>query len=193
MGHNVQVIYTRTLLDHIEVPPDTIYEVHWAGFFAIHSKNSSPFRPLNAVTVARKAAKLSRGHDNVVVHSQGEEGTLIPRLLPHLRWILSPRYPNYPAILLTKQPKLFGLAIRWLVGTKYMLLRKFARQADLVCPTSIATGKTIETALCLPPEKIRIVPNGIQKEFLETKRIEPVDDAPVVFFGRIERESKTHY
>ncbi|MFT7313636.1 MAG: glycosyltransferase involved in cell wall biosynthesis [Paraglaciecola sp.] len=186
LGHDVHVVYTRGLLDHITVPLDTTYNVHWAGFFALKSKSSSIFRPLNALTVTKRVSYLSQGHNRVVVHSQGEEGTLIPVLLPHLMWVLTPRYPDYPAALMTTPNSKVLLTLTWLSGTKYMLLRRFARYAQVICPTSQVTAKMIETALCLTPEQIQIVPNGIHNAFMTVNRHMITEGAPIVFFGRNE-------
>ena len=184
LGHDVCVVYTRGLLDRITAPPETLYNVHWAGFFAIKSTSSSIFRPFNALTVAKLVSKLSKGHDRVIVHSQGEEGTLIPVLSPQLIWVLTPRYPSYPtALMIQTKSKMF---LTWFSGTKYMLLRRFARYAQVVCPTSHATAKIIETALCLMPERIKVVPNGIHKAFMRVNRNRLPEGAPIVFFGRNE-------
>lgn len=186
LGHDVHVVYTKAPFDKISVPEDIPYHIHWALFFALQSDSSSVFRPFNALSVAHCVSKLCHKNHNVVIHSQGEEGVLIPWVCPNTPWVLTPRYPKYPKKLLGKNFRDSFLPLEWLVSTKYMLLRKFARNADMVCPTSHATAQMIERALLLPSQKIRVIPNGIHPAFTQVNRELITTNAPIIFYGRVE-------
>jgi glycosyltransferase involved in cell wall biosynthesis len=185
LGHDVHVVFTKGPLERLEVPPDLAYQLSFAPFVALRSKRSSPLRPLNAVPVAAVVKRLVQGRRDAVVHSQGEEGVLVPDGAPGVPWLLTPRYPSYPAEL-DAHTSLAQAGALWLLHTKYMLLRKYAERAVFVCPTSEAAGLSIERALLVPHERIRVVPNGIEPAFTKVARGAIAQDAPLVFFGRIE-------
>lgn len=193
LGHSVEVIYTRGRLDKIVAPQTVNYRIHWADFAALRSYRQAPLRPLNALSVAHVARKIvQRAAGRVVVHSQGEEGVGVPVALPRTPWILTPRFPNYPDALLQTRPARRALARLWALETKYMILRASAAQAFAVCPTSDATGEMIKTALRVPAEKIRVVPNGIHPAFANAVRVAPQHkESPIVFFGRVETTKGT--
>jgi 1,4-alpha-glucan branching enzyme len=185
LGHDVHVVFTKGPLERLEPPRGLAYQLTFAPFVALRSKRNSPLRPLNAVPVAAVVKRLVQGRRDAVVHSQGEEGVLVPDGAPGVPWLLTPRYPSYPAEL-DAHTSLAQLGKLWLLHTKYMLLRKYAERAVFVCPTSEAAGQSIERALLVPRERIRVVPNGIEPAFMTGPRAALAPDAPIVFFGRIE-------
>jgi glycosyltransferase involved in cell wall biosynthesis len=185
LGHDVHVVFTKGPLERLEPPRDLAYQLSFAPFVALRSKRSSPLRPLNAVPVAAVVKRLVQGRRDAVVHSQGEEGVLVPDGAPGVPWLITPRYPSYPEEL-DAHTSLAQLGKLWLLHTKYMLLRKYAERAVFVCPTSDAAALSIERALLVPRERIRVVPNGIEPAFANVVRGAIAEDAPLVFFGRIE-------
>lgn len=188
LGHDVHVVFTKAPLERLERPADLPYALTFAPFVALRSRRDALLRPLNAVPVAAVVKRLVGARRDVVVHSQGEEGVLVPRAAPSAPWLLTPRYPSYPSELYADMGKL-ELSLLWLLHTKYMLLRAYAARASMVCPTSEAAARTIEQALRVPREKIRVVPNGLEPVFSSVERAPRASDAPIVFFGRLE-ESK---
>jgi len=186
LGHDAHVVFTKSPLERLQVPQDLPYALTFAPFVALKSRRNAVLRPLNALPVAAVVKHLVGARSDAVVHSQGEEGVLVPTLLPRTPWILTPRYPSYPESL--REP-MSGVdrALLWALHTKYMLLRRYARQARFVCPTSDAAARSIEHALHVARERIRVVPNGVEPAFTSLVREPPAPDAPIVFFGRIEQ------
>jgi len=185
LGHDVHVVFTKAPLERVAVPQDIAYELAFAPFVGWRSRRDALLRPLNALPVAAVVKRLAGMRRDAVVHSQGEEGVLVPDALPGVPWLLTPRYPSYPAAL-DAHTSLVQVSGLWLLHTKYMLLRKYAERAVFVCPTSEAAGLLVERALLVPRERIRVVPNGVEPAFVSAKRGELKPDAPIVFFGRLE-------
>jgi len=185
LGHDVHVVFTKAPFERLEVPQDLRYELSFAPFVAVKSRRAAPLRPLNALTVAAVVKRIVGSRRDVVVHSQGEEGVLVPETSPSAPWLLTPRYPSYPREM-DERIGALELSALWLLHTKYMLLRKYASRARFVCPTSEAAARNVERALCVARERIRVVPNGVEPAFTAVARKAPAPDAPIVFFGRVE-------
>jgi glycosyltransferase involved in cell wall biosynthesis len=186
-GQDVHVIFTRSPLDKISVPRDLPYKLSWALFFSLKSSSGSFFRSLNAISVAWKIRSLTLPCGDCVVHSNGEEGVLVPVFFKTVKWFLTPRFPSYPSIFYRDKPNKLTFAFLWITHTKYMLLRKFAVNAELVCPTSRSAADMVTKALRVPPKKITVVSNGIKKLFFSIKQSKINSDAPIIFFGRLEQ------
>jgi glycosyltransferase involved in cell wall biosynthesis len=185
LGHDVHVVFTKVPLERVEVPGDLRYELSFAPFVGLKSRRAAPLRPLNALPVAAVVARLVGARRDAVVHSQGEEGVLVPQTSPAAPWLLTPRYPSYPKEM-DERISALELSALWLLHTKYMLLRAYAPRARFVCPTSEAAARNVERALGVTRERIRVVPNGVEPAFTGVTREPPGQDAPLVFFGRIE-------
>lgn len=185
LGHDVHVVFTKAPFERVAAPRDLPYGLAFAPFVAWKSRRDALLRPLNALPVAMFVKRLAGMRRDAVVHSQGEEGVLVPDALPGVPWLLTPRYPSYPEEL-DAHTSFAQLSKLWLLHTKYMLLRKYAERAVFVCPTSEAAGRAIERALLVAGERIRVVPNGVEPAFTGVTRGAVARDAPVVFFGRME-------
>ena len=77
LGHDVTVVYTAPVWNQPTPTEETSYAIEWAVFFGVRARRSSPFRPLNALSVRGVLEQLHRRLSVDVVHSQGEEGALL--------------------------------------------------------------------------------------------------------------------
>lgn len=184
-GHRVSVVFTRPPFEDFEIPQNLGYQVIWASFFALRSWSSAPLRSLNALSVARAVGKiLSCTPRPVVVHGQGEESALIPRLQfrSPFAFVITPRYPSYPEGLQTGRPfrRLFVLP-------KYKILGATIHKADGWCPTSRASADSVVKAFGQPAANCTVVPNGVAHAFFAVERRHDATSGPIVFHGRLAR------
>jgi len=202
-GHRVSVVFTKAPWEQVRVPADLPYEVVWAALPL--ARRGSPFFVQAAVGRLLSQA----GESELVVHGNGEEAALVPGLRRSHRFafVMTPRYPNFPDVLL-KEPaerSLLALAAMGVVTTKFLWLGKALRGADRVCPTSRSAASMVTRAYGLSPAQLTVVPNGISDEFLEAAHTptplpdtDPalkafVADGPfAIFFGRIDSEKGVH-
>ncbi len=182
-GHRVTVVYTRPPWERVDVPPTLPYELRWAALPAVRSRVDAPLRPLSAIAVARVVAELSHREARIVVHANGEEAALLPRLRG---LVVTPRYPSFPAALRRRG----GLARAWAWARypKYAALGLALRRADRWCPTSASAAASVERTYSLSRERCRVVPNGVAPEFAAIERRHDAGAGPIVFFGRMAAE-----
>lgn len=189
-GHDVHVVYTAAPWERVRPDQPPRYWVHWATFFGWRAQRRSPLRPLNAVSVALTLRALHEEAPLDVVHANGEEGALLP-LLPfrdRVRFVVTPRYPHYPNALMELRPLRRGLlhAWLWLAHTEYALFGRALRAADVVCATSRSGGRLVQRVFDVADERLRVIPNGVADDFLETRWTPPPSGAPLLFFGKLE-------
>jgi glycosyltransferase involved in cell wall biosynthesis len=173
-GHRVSVVYTKPPWERVTVPDGLPYDVHWAGFFGLRSHPDAPFRIFNAWTVAKAVATILAREPVDIVHSQGEEGALLPRLRDRVggfRVVVTSRYPAF-----SNRP-----------SPKFLALGHLVRHADTCCVTSRANRELLSRFFDLDPRQTRVVPNGIDPEFLGVTRQASARNGPIVFFGRVEK------
>ncbi len=189
-GHRVSVVYTKPPWEHVRLPDDLPYQVHWAFFHDLRSRRAAPLRPLNAFSVARVVRRLIERGEEVVVHSNGEEGGMVDRLRPRhrFRFVATPRHPRYPQTLLDSdrlsRRDLVRLA---LTDGKYLMQGRAARRADVCAPPSAFAADLVRRAYKLDSARLRVVHNGVPEEFLPYRNDpEAARQGPVVFFGRFE-------
>ncbi len=179
-GHRVSVVYTKTPWERIAVPDALPYDVRWSPFVGWHGRGGAPLRTLNAVPLARTVARLLVPGEATVLHAQGEEGALLPRLRRRVdgavRCVLTAHHPKYPG------PRLAA------VHPKFRALRRVAREADLCCVPSAASRDTFARAAGLDPARVAVVPNGLDPIFSEIRRSPDAACGPLLFFGRIDRD-----
>lgn len=189
-GHDVHVVYTRSPLERIEpdVPPP--YHVHWATFYDVKSRCPAPLGALSAVSVARTVARLHDQSPVDAVHANGEEGALIGRLRGRrgFCFVVTPRYSSYPDALAENRPgwRQARRAMLWATRPKYPQLGVALRDADRVCPASRSAANRVQRVYRLDPACITIVPNGVGSMFFDVTWAPPGDDAPLLFFGRLD-------
>ena len=193
-GHRVDVVYTRSPLERFEAPEKIGYGIRWAAFASTQSTRSAPLRPLNAVFVARVVAGLLEGSEKAVVHSQGEEGALVPRLAREreLRFVVTPRYPSYPRALLDPGAGPIARAGSALADPKFVALGMALRGAGAVCPTSEYSARQVISAFGIDPARFSVVPNGLHDAFFEVERAKDAHRGPIVFYGRMARSKGVH-
>lgn len=187
LGHEVTVIFTKAPGERVQ-PGSVAYDLRWATFVGLKSRRDAPLRPLNAGPVAKAVLAAHRQRPIDVIHSQGEEGALMPALASRLGcpFVITPRFPWYPEAL---QGAPWRKAWLWLAHTKYPLLGAAARRAAKVCPTSGAAAERVIRAYDLDPDKVEVVPNGVNPQCFDYRWRAPVDpQAPVVFFGRLHED-----
>ncbi|PSQ96392.1 MAG: hypothetical protein BRD55_06925 [Bacteroidetes bacterium SW_9_63_38] len=188
-GHDVTVVYTKPPWEQIKVPADLPYQVRWATFFGLWSRRAAPLRPLNAYPVARTVRDVIQEADEpVVVQCNGEEGARIPDLRPDLDFglVATPRYSEYPAALMQKEPLSAWTRVRlFLTEHKYLAQGDIARKADRSVPPSAYAARMLHDAYGIPDDRLDVVHNGVPREFLEYDH-DPaaVEEGPLVFFGR---------
>lgn len=189
-GRSVSVVFTKPAWERVDVPGDLPYRVVWAGFVGLRSRSMGPLRTLNAVTVARAVAGLvdERLHEgtDVVVHAQGEEGALLPRLRPARRFglVVTPRYPAYPPTATVWQ--------RLAVPPKFRALGAALAGADRWCPTSEVSAAAVRSTYGLGDERCSVVPNGLASVYLEVERRADATRGPIVFHGRLSPSKGAH-
>jgi glycosyltransferase involved in cell wall biosynthesis len=190
-GKRVCVVYSKGLFERISVPAALPYEVRWAFFFAVKPGISSPLRWLNGLSFYFKVRGLLRdrrgsgGVSETAVHGNGDEASLLGYLSRRGRFIYSHRYPGF-------EPYMFRT--RW--GTwktrLYVFFRepRFAaialalRNADTVVCTSLSSAEQLRACFQVPARKIRVIPNGIDPEFLEAPFPERARTG-IVYYGRL--------
>jgi len=176
-GHRVSVVYTKPPWEQVPTPAGLPYDVHWAAFCGLRSNRTAPLRVVNAWTVARTVASMLAEEPVDVVHCQGEEGALLPRLRGRRRdfyLVVTARYPGYPMR-------------RWTRSPKYRAMGHLVRHADARCTTSNASRALLARAFAVDPGETHVVPNGVDPVFVEVTRVARARHGPIVFFGRIER------
>ncbi len=190
-GHHVTVVFSKAPWEKLAHPADLPYAVRFASFMGIASRRNAPLRPLNAFSVSRIVAALIRDSEETIVHSQGEEGALIPDLKRRrdFRFVVTPRYPDYPKELLAEHSPLWRRAALGVFDSKYLALGRAVRAADAVCPTSHASAEQVLRAFNVHRGKCHIVPNGVAPCFFDVVRRTDAHRGPLLFFGRL-AESK---
>lgn len=186
LGYQVNVIYTSTILEKIEVPDNLPYTIHWAKFPGFRSSRKNIFRLLSIFSVKSIAKKLIT--PTTIVHYNGEEGALLKSLKKDLdfKLVLTPRYPHIPAKATKIAPTIWN-AIRFPSISKYILLHKCIKEFDAICPTSLSACNMITDLFGLPTSKLQIVPNGVACEFFLNSDIPKKETnlKRVIFFGRL--------
>ncbi len=216
-GHEVDAVFTRPPWERVRAPEGLPFRIHWAQLWARRSASGAILRPLTTLTVARTVQRLlnreaarvrtggeggpfgrSGGEEATVVHANGEEGALIPRLRaayrPHrFAFVVTPRYPSFPEAMRDgswrQSPRRMGLLIR---SSRYLILWSALRNADAWCPTSQASANAVQRAYGLELERCQVIPNGVAGEFLSVQRDSRAVTGPLVFFGRMVREKGLH-
>jgi glycosyltransferase involved in cell wall biosynthesis len=216
-GHEVDVVFTRPPWERVRPPGGLPFRVHWASLWARRSASGAILRPLTTLTVARAVQRLLRrdaavvgaggkggslrragSEEATVVHANGEEGALVPRLRRAYRshrfaFVVTPRYPSFPEAMhdgtWRRSPKRLGLLIR---SSRYVILSSALRNADAWCPTSQASAESLQRVYGLEPEHCHVIPNGVAGEFLSVRRDSRAVAGPLVFFGRMVREKGLH-
>jgi glycosyltransferase involved in cell wall biosynthesis len=189
-GHRVSVVYTKPPWERVATPVGLPYDIRWAGFFGLRSSPNAPLRVFNAWTVARAVAAILTDEPIDIVHSQGEEGALLPRLRERRRGfhvVVTARYPTYPRGAARRSRGGLGSAWRWAVFPKYLAMEYLVRHADARCATSSASRESLSRAFGVSAQQTHVVPNGVDPIFSAVTRRTTARHGPIVFFGRIER------
>ncbi|HEX4352980.1 MAG TPA: glycosyltransferase family 4 protein [Polyangiales bacterium] len=199
-GHEVTVVYTKSPWERLQPMAALPYRIRWATLPAIRATPHAWLRPLSTLFVAREVEALLDRTDTIV-HGNGEEAALIPRLRRHTRFgfVMTPRYPwlpNAPAEA-NAQASWWRRTLPRQLQFKFQLLGRALRHADFVCPTSRYAAGLVERAYGIARDSQRVVPNGVSDEFLHPPPSAANWNAPwggdpnqsfAIYFGRISRE-----
>jgi glycosyltransferase involved in cell wall biosynthesis len=202
-GHRVTVVYTKPPWEDVPVPTELPYEIVWAALPG--ARRTTPFFVAAAVKRLVDEARA----EATVVHGQGEEAALLPELrrgraARSFAFVMTPRYPNFPDVLLREPSARSRLALLAMsvVKTKYIWLGRALRGADWICPTSRSAAEMVERAYGLESTRITTVPNGISDEFLKHASTALPDDPALaafvergpfaIYFGRLSIEKGVH-
>ncbi|MFA5669175.1 MAG: glycosyltransferase family 4 protein [Balneolaceae bacterium] len=188
LGYQVNVIFTSTIFEKINVPENLPYTIHWAKYPGFKSSRKNIFRLLSIFSVKAIAKKLIT--PSTIVHCNGEEGALLKSLQKDVdfKLILTPRYPHIPTKVAGVTPTVWN-ALRFPSISKYILLYKCINEFDAICPTSQSASTMITDVFDTPSTKLQIVPNGVAHEFFsdsDSSRKE-TDLKRIIFFGRLSK------
>lgn len=184
IGHEVDVIFTKTPFETIKIPTRLNYTLHWALIPSPRSRRASWLRNFSIFSVRNKVNKLLS--NETIVHCNGEEGALIHSLKGKRKIILvcTPRYPHIPKAIKEPLPSLINSFLGFR-NTKYYLLGKMIEQADLCCPTSNYALKILKSHYSFKRiKKVKIIPNGVNEIFLQAKMKNKFDSS-LIYFGRL--------
>jgi glycosyltransferase involved in cell wall biosynthesis len=165
-GLRVGVIYTKAPWERVEAPADLPYRVHWAWFLGVRPGISSPLRFLNGLSVVWTARRLSG--PQTVLHSNGEEGSLL-RQVPEKRCVVvTNRYPNYDRFLFDADWERGATWLRILFREPRFVAQALSlRQADAITVTSSHSRDQVSRCFGIPVEALRVVFNGLDDRFRE--------------------------
>lgn len=188
-GHDVTAVYTRHPRSKIAAPADVGYDVRWALSAAASGTGRARLQPLNTITIASEVRKLLRQAENpAIVHAQGEEAALIPIVLRRYHafgTVSTIRHGYFPPELLERRSDARLSRIRRnVVHAKYALQSSLARRADVCTALSNHAAALAVRALDLPPEHVRVVPNGIDEHFFDVARGPGAPRGPLLYYGR---------
>lgn len=189
-GHKVTVIYSKPPWENIEIPDDLPYEIRWANLIALKSRRAAFFRPLTTLNVNGILKKIIDPSEKTIVHSNGEEAGLVHRLRSKhtFGFICTPRHPHYPEVFFHhKKLSLLTKFITAFKEGKYLMQGSAAYHADFCAPPSQWATDIVSDAYNIPEERLRPVPNGVPREFLQYHRKPEAKDGPIVFFGRLSK------
>lgn len=184
-GARVAVVYSKAPWERIAPHGSGGYDEHWAVFLAFRPGISSPLRFLNGLSFYFKVRALSRRR--TVIHANGDEGSLFAFIANKRKFVYTNRYPEFPAFLAGRDwrsPRAW-LAILFR-EPRFVAIALGIRRADRVTVTSGYSQVEAAKAFGLDKEDLRVVPNGVDPEFLEL----PLADGNgrgVLFFGRLTR------
>jgi glycosyltransferase involved in cell wall biosynthesis len=184
-GLKTAVVYSKAPWEAIAPHPAVAYEEHWAGFFALRPGISSPLRFLNGILFYFKVRSLSSR--KTVLHGNGDEASLLWLVRDKRKFIYTNRYPEFPAFLSGRD---WTRARTWVAilfrEPRFIAMAMGLRNADKVTVTSTYSLHEARQAFGLDPERMALVPNGVDPVFLELP-IEANAGNGVLFFGRLTR------
>lgn len=189
-GHKVTVIFSKPPWEQIDIPDDLPYQIKWASLFALKSKRAAFFRPATTLSINRILKNIIDPTEQTIVHSNGEEAGLVHRLRNDhtFGFICTPRHPHYPEVFFKhKTLPLFPKIYTALKEGKYLMQGSAAYHADFCSPPSRWAAGIVGEAFNIPEERLRPVPNGVPREFLDYHRKKEAGQGPIVFFGRLSK------
>lgn len=187
-GLRVAVVYSKSLWQKAPAHPASLYDVHWAGFFAFKPSISSPLRFLNGILFWRKLRALSSSR--TVIHANGDEASLFWLIPNKARFVYTNRYPEFPGFMLRDGGRDWTRIGTWISvffrEPRFVAIAMGLRRADAVGVTSEHSRSQVARAFGVEPASLTVVPNGIDPDFLEMP-LENGAGRGVLFFGRLTR------
>jgi len=185
-GHRVDVVYTRPPWERVRTPARLPYRVHWATLPAVRSRRGAALRPLSSFSVAAKLEEIKPE----VVHANGEEAALVAlhRKAFDGPFVVTPRYPSFPdAMGDGSWRRVAGRLKHLLRHPKYAALGVALSGADRACPTSHDAASTLNRVFGTRPQRMRVVPNGVERIYFEHRWSPPAHER-LLYFGRFAEE-----
>jgi glycosyltransferase involved in cell wall biosynthesis len=185
MGMRVAVVFSKAPWEKLKDHPKPIYDLHWAGFFAIKPGISSPLRFLNGILFWRKVRALSS--PKTFLHANGDEASLFSRIPNKARFIYTNRYPEFPDFMLANDGRDWT-PWKWISvlfrEPRFVAIAMGLRGADNVAVTSEHSRGQVSRSFGVKANALTVVPNGIDPDFLELP-LENGSGKGVLFFGRL--------
>ncbi len=182
LGYDVKVVYSKSLFEKIS-PKNNQYKVHWTFFWAVVPGISSPFRFLNGISYFFTVLRIS--NSETIIHSNGEEGSLLGYIPRKKRFIVTNRYPRFDPFL---------KSISWHRSRKWIqLLLKEPRfaalylsfvKSDVLTCTSEYSKNHLSEFWSIPKHKINVIYNGIDSKYFCDVSVKK-NKKGFLFFGRL--------
>ncbi len=182
-GHSVCVVYSKGPFEKVEVPK-VPYDIKWAFFFAIKPGISSIFRFLNGISYYRIIKKISTS--KTVIHSNGDEASLLGYIPNKRRFIYTNRYPNFDYYMFGND---WSKASTWIKITfrerRFTAMALAIFKADAITCTSKHSVNQVSECFGISKDKIHLVYNGLDPVFMNQTLPQSNKQSGVLFYGRL--------
>jgi glycosyltransferase involved in cell wall biosynthesis len=182
-GKRVCVVYSKSPLEAVTVPNGLPYTVKWAFFFAVKPGISSIFRFLNGISYYFLIKSLSSS--GTVIHSCGDEGSLLGFIPNKKKFIYTNRYPNLDSYLFNADWSKLSTWVRIIIRERRFAAMSLAiKYAAAVTATSTHSRDQVLKCFSYPGKCVALVPNGIDPVFLQAQW-EGASTHGILYFGRL--------
>ncbi|MGL1902744.1 MAG: glycosyltransferase family 4 protein [Fibrobacterales bacterium] len=182
-GNSVCVVYSKGPFEKVEVP-DVPYDIKWAFFFAIKPGISSIFRFLNGISFYRIIKKISTS--TTVIHSNGDEGSLLGYIANKQKFVYTNRYPNFDTYMFGND---WRKASTWVKITlrerRFTAMALGLFKADVITCTSKHSIDQIHNCFNIPKENLHLVFNGLDPVFMNQSLPNFDTQSGILFYGRL--------
>jgi glycosyltransferase involved in cell wall biosynthesis len=181
-GRRVCVVYSKAPWERVPVPADLPYAIRWARFVGVRPGISSPLRFLNGFFFL-KAMRGLTGRDTLII-GNGDEASLLWRARPR-GWVIFASRNTWDTWLRgrdwTRPASWLRTFLREPRDAASILA---ARRADRVACTSEFSQAQMCAGFGIPPQRVSIIPNGLDPVFRDTEFRE-AGQRGAFFFGRL--------
>ncbi len=182
-GYSVCVVYSKGPFEKVTMP-DVSYDIQWAFFFAIKPGISSIFRFLNGISFYRTIKKIST--PQTIIHSNGDEGSLLGYIRNKKKFIYTNRYPNFDTYLFNND---WSKWTTWLKVTvrerRFTAMALAIFKADAITCTSKHSIEQVHACFGIPKENLHLIYNGLDPVFMNQDSPDFSKQSGVLFYGRL--------